>query len=127
MQPEPPLAPGTSAPEAGDAPAGPDASAIARFTALTRGFSGGEWRSLAAVALEQSLGESVLVKVTELDPARRDAFVTRALEGGLLVSDRAPPAIPFAGALAEERWLGVHPEYEQLALRELQRRGQLRA
>lgn len=120
MQPEPPLA-------AGDLHAAPGGAAAERFRALTRSFSGAQWRALAAIALEQIIGESTLAKVAELDGAQRESFLARGTESGLLVADRAPPAVPFAGALAEERWFSVHPDYEQLSLRELHRRGQLRA
>ena len=58
-----------------------------------------------------------------------DDFLARAVESGVLVADRAPPAIAVPGApamMADEEWYSPAPELEQVVLRELHGRRALR-
>ncbi|HVW28693.1 MAG TPA: DEAD/DEAH box helicase [Polyangiaceae bacterium] len=101
-------------------------AARARFAESTRDLSDASWKLVAAIALEQTLGKSVLARLFGGAPSALDDFLASAVASGLFVPDRAAPAILFAAALADEPWFALHPDYEQLALRELAARRRLR-
>ena len=97
-----------------------------RFAASTRDFTEAELRALGAVALEQRLGKRMLAEVGGLGEGKLSLFLARASESGLLLPDRAAPAITFAAATVDEEWFAVHPDYEQIALRVLHAKDLLR-
>jgi superfamily II DNA or RNA helicase len=101
------------------------ATARTRFDALTRDCAEQHFTVLSAIALEQTLGKSVLTKLVG-GGAGLDAFLVASVNDGLLLPSREAPAILFAAATATEQWFSVHPDYEQLVLREAHARRTLR-
>ncbi|HEX4338956.1 MAG TPA: DEAD/DEAH box helicase [Polyangiaceae bacterium] len=104
----------------------PHATASERFASSTVGWSDDDLKLVAAIALEQSLARPALKRLFPPGGAALDAALARAAEAGLIVRSRPMPSILFAAAMSDEASFAVHPEYEQLVLRELHARGMLR-
>jgi superfamily II DNA or RNA helicase len=102
-----------------------------RFQKLTSRLTSGEWRLLAALAAEESLGSTALSALSaELDvtleggAALRD-WLALGLGEGLLAKAGRVRALALSRPSGEEPAFGVHPEWRELVLRESQRRGEL--
>jgi superfamily II DNA or RNA helicase len=98
-----------------------------RFSLLTQGLTQAQWRLLGAIALEHGLSRSVLVALWGAAGETKvlDAWLERAVSGGLLVAVGPTRALSLTSAPSRESGYSVKPELAQLVLRELTRRAVL--
>jgi superfamily II DNA or RNA helicase len=98
-----------------------------RFRVLTAKESAHGWRVLGAIAAEQALERSTLLRLGGTDEGRRslDDWLREAVAKGLLVEVGPARGLTVSSVKAREALFAVHPELEQRVLREVERRQEL--
>ena len=90
-----------------------------RFEVTSATFSEQDWSLLGALAIEQALPQSVIEQLSPAPAMPASLWLSRAQTEGWVV----PARLPRSGSLKPH--FAVHPDYEQLVLRELAASGKL--